>query len=127
MYVCVGTASDKLASWSMLVQQYPLQQLESLDALLSVAGKKASRSPRQDALETLKELFLHHLLPDRKLIPFDLRPFEEQTDRKLLMWYFEDELKTVGMGFCVVYLFVSRIACVASCAVCWVCLCLVCF
>jgi len=75
------------------VQQFPLQQLESLDALLGVAGKKASRSPRQDALETLKELFMHHLLPDRKLIPFEHRPFEEQTDQKLLMWLFEDELK----------------------------------
>lgn len=89
-------------------------------------------------LESLKELFIQELLPDRKLVPLKLasrsllclvvlieildffqRPLTEAEalssgnkdtrDRRLLLWYYEDQLKGLYDGF-VHNIEVSRLA-----------------
>lgn len=94
-----GTASDRLAALTLLVQESPLHGLRHLDALLSLAGKKSRREALK-AVDALKDLFVSSLLPaDRKLVPFALRPFEAlprspaRAAEVLLLWGFEDELK----------------------------------
>ena len=82
----------------MLVQESPLHELASLDRLIAMASKKEQRTS-QLALEALKDLFLHNLLPDRKLTPF--RSNERLLDPKmsikigLICWYEDQLLKRV--------------------------------
>jgi ribosome biogenesis protein MAK21 len=65
-----GTSSDKLAAMTLLVQQSPLHNLRHLDGLLHLAAKK-SRREAQQAVDALRDLFLHNLLPsNRKLRSF---------------------------------------------------------
>lgn len=88
-----GTLSDKIAALALKIQQNPLLELESLDMLLSYATKKEQR-PAQLAIEALKDLFIHNLLPDRYLLSFNERPLnhpEMSIDTSILLWY-EDKL-----------------------------------
>ncbi|KRZ05157.1 CCAAT/enhancer-binding protein zeta [Trichinella zimbabwensis] len=97
-----GTLSDRVAALGLLVQQSPLHNLKHLDTLLNKVTKK-NRHEALIAAEVAKDLFIEELLPDRKLIPFKLRPYVEientkgqskaAVDRKLLLWQFESELK----------------------------------
>ncbi|KRZ93788.1 Trehalase [Trichinella sp. T8] len=97
-----GTLSDRVAALGMLVQQSPLHNLKHLDTLLNKVTKK-NRHEALIAADVAKDLFIEELLPDRKLIPFKLRPYVEientkgqskaAVDRKLLLWQFESELK----------------------------------
>jgi ribosome biogenesis protein MAK21 len=90
-----GTASDKLAASTLLVQESPLHALRHLDSLLALARKHGRRESQQ-ALEALKDLFLSNLLPDdRRLVPFAARPLNASGVRgdTLVWWLFEDELK----------------------------------
>lgn len=61
-----GTLSDKVAALALKVQASPLHELETLDVLVTMANKKEQRTS-QLALEALKDLWIHNLLPDRKL------------------------------------------------------------
>ncbi|KRX91708.1 CCAAT/enhancer-binding protein zeta, partial [Trichinella pseudospiralis] len=93
-----GTLSDRVAALGLLVQQSPLHNLKHLDTLLN-----KNRHEALIAADVAKDLFIEELLPDRKLIPFKLRPYVEientkgqskaVVDRKLLLWQFESELK----------------------------------
>ncbi|KRX91705.1 Uncharacterized protein T4E_4884 [Trichinella pseudospiralis] len=97
-----GTLSDRVAALGLLVQQSPLHNLKHLDTLLNKVTKK-NRHEALIAADVAKDLFIEELLPDRKLIPFKLRPYVEientkgqskaVVDRKLLLWQFESELK----------------------------------
>jgi len=95
-----GTASDRLAALTLLVQASPLHALRHLDALLAIAQKKGRRESQQ-ALDALKDLFVNNLLPaHRKLIPFSARPVPTHDAAAaalrpdtLVAWLFEDELK----------------------------------
>ncbi|KRZ76107.1 Trehalase [Trichinella papuae] len=97
-----GTLSDRVAALGLLVQQSPLHNLKHLDTLLNKVTKK-NRHEALIAADVAKDLFIEELLPDRKLIPFKLRPYVEientkgqskaAVDRKLLLWQFESELK----------------------------------
>lgn len=90
-----GTLSDKVAALALKVQASPLHELETLDILIAMALKKEQRIS-QLALEALKDLLIHNLLPDRKLIPFKEQTLDDDalTLRSgLLMWY-EDALAT---------------------------------
>ena len=92
-----GTFGDKLAAWMIRVQESPVHRLKALDTLLAFAKKKKREALL--SLETLKDLWLVNLLPDRKLIRFAERPFEllpasgARREALLCMWHYEAELK----------------------------------
>lgn len=90
-----GTLTDKMAAMTLLIQDCNLYRLDTIEILLSQATKKGRRECVL-ALDTLKELFLTGLIPDRKMVPFHKRPLGNKnvTTPHLVLWYFEDALKT---------------------------------
>ncbi|XP_062857795.1 CCAAT/enhancer-binding protein zeta [Trichomycterus rosablanca] len=102
--VSTGTLADRMAAMTVLIQDAPVHCLEHIENLVSLIKKKGSRRQGLMALDTLKELMLSDLLPEnRKLRTFAQRPFDELEqrssgnrdvrDRRLLLWYFEHQLK----------------------------------
>lgn len=99
-----GTLGDKIASLAIQIQESPVHHLKTLDILLGMANKKGRRECLM-AIDTLKDLLLVNLLPDgrklRHLREFPLTEVTKKTnqsgrdarDRKLILWYFEDQLK----------------------------------
>jgi hypothetical protein len=88
-----GTLSDKVAALALQIQQSPPHELETLDTLIGMALKKEQRTS-QMALEALKDLLLHNLLPDRRLKLFKTRPLghpDLNLQSALTFWY-ENEL-----------------------------------
>ncbi|KAI8484292.1 hypothetical protein Bbelb_378900 [Branchiostoma belcheri] len=103
-----GTLADRVAGLTVLIQDAPLHNLASLDTLVSMAKKKMRREATQ-AVDTLKELWLSDLLPDRKLKTFEQHPLsvlpeitggnQEGRRRRLIMWYYEDRVKQLYAEF----------------------------
>ncbi|WPT12707.1 Ribosome biogenesis protein NOC1 [Picochlorum sp. SENEW3] len=95
-----GTTSDKVAAMAVLVQEFPIAHLASLDGLVSMAGKRGgARAVVGVALDALLELWKDVLLPsDRKLKYFIQQPLSKlpsgkAADKCLVLWEFEDRLK----------------------------------
>jgi ribosome biogenesis protein MAK21 len=95
-----GTTSDKVAAMALLVQEAPVANLRSLDALINMAAKRGgARAVVGTALDALQELWLEVLLPpERKLKFFEQQPVNsikpgKEGDTLLLLWAFEDALK----------------------------------
>ncbi|KAK9153181.1 hypothetical protein Sjap_000661 [Stephania japonica] len=93
-----GTAVDKVSAFSLLVGDNPIANLRSLDALLAMVTSKVGKRHALSGFESLKELFLSCLLPDRKLKLLIQRPLDHLPESKdgnslLLFWYWEDCLK----------------------------------
>jgi ribosome biogenesis protein MAK21 len=95
-----GTTSDKVAAMALLVQEAPIANLRSLDALINMAAKRGgARAVVGTALDALKELWLEVLLPpERKLKFFEQQPLAsikpgKEGDTALLLWAFEDAIK----------------------------------
>jgi hypothetical protein len=88
-----GTLSDKIAALTLRIQQSPLHELEAFDQLINMALKKEQRTS-QLALEAIKDLLIHNLLPNRRLIPYTLRPFGYPTISliHILIFWYENEL-----------------------------------
>lgn len=88
-----GTFSDKVAALALRVQESPVHQLDTLDALIHLADKSEQRAANT-VLEAIKDLFTHNLLPDRHLMPFTQRQLgaKNLTMEKALIYYFEDQL-----------------------------------
>ena len=88
-----GTLSDKVAALALQVQKSPPHELEALDSLVTLALKKEQRTS-QLALEALKDLLLHNLLPDRRLKPIMAQPLghDNLTPAVVTMFWFEVEL-----------------------------------
>ncbi|KAM4712899.1 LOW QUALITY PROTEIN: CCAAT/enhancer-binding protein zeta [Anableps anableps] len=102
--VSSGALADRMAAMTLLIQDAPVHMLEHVETLVSMMKKKGSRRMGLMALDTLRELLLSNLLPEnRKLRPFAQHPFhqlEERAsgnrdarDRRLVLWYFEHQLK----------------------------------
>lgn len=102
--VSTGTLTDRMAAMTVLIQDAPIHGLEHIENLVSLVKKKGSRRQGLMALDTLKELLLSDLLPkNRKLRTFSQHPFEQleekasgnrdTRDRRLILWYFEHQLK----------------------------------
>ncbi|KAK2168406.1 hypothetical protein LSH36_17g12003 [Paralvinella palmiformis] len=98
-----GTLKDKMAAWTLKIQEAPIHNVSSLEHLIAMVTKKGRREALM-ALDTLKELFLSELLPDdKKLRTFDQHPLtlveelasgnKDSRDKRLVVWYFEDKLK----------------------------------
>lgn len=102
--VSSGVLADRMAAMTVLIQDAPVHTLEHMENLVSMVKKKGSRRMGLMALDTLRELLLSDLLPEnRKLRPFAQHPFNEleekasgnrdARDRRLILWYFEHQLK----------------------------------
>ncbi|CAN9507331.1 unnamed protein product, partial [Ophioblennius macclurei] len=102
--VSSGVLADRMAAMTLLIQDAPVHTLEHLESLVGMAKRRGSRRMGLMATDTVRELLLSDLLPeDRKLRPFERRPFDQleerasgnrdARDRRLLLWYFEHLLK----------------------------------
>ena len=94
-----GTLTDKMASMLLMIQESPMHRLPVLDTLLKLAGRKGKREAIM-AIDTLKDLFLSDLLPDRKLsyfheqsLPQDGTEFTPEMERASVFWFYEDAIK----------------------------------
>ncbi|PXF48122.1 CCAAT/enhancer-binding protein zeta [Gracilariopsis chorda] len=97
------TVGDKIAAETLLVQESPVHRLDELRNLLGFASKKKRRE-RNLAIDALKDLFIHNLLPnDRRLVFFEDRVFScgkgELTKRHLIYALYETELKSIYREF----------------------------
>jgi len=122
-----GTLKDRVAAMSVVVSTHPVHKLHALDMLLNMVGinidrhsGQATSSPgrpndrvAQLASEALADLFANTLLPtNRKLIAMDGRPLHlYDTDTKrtlsprvLLLWCYEEHLKTRYAAYVEMYL-----------------------
>ncbi|XP_040920551.1 CCAAT/enhancer-binding protein zeta isoform X2 [Toxotes jaculatrix] len=102
--VSSGVLADRMAAMTVLIQDAAVHTLEHVESLVSMVKKKGSRRMGMMALDTLRELLLSDLLPeDRKLRSFAQHPFDQleekasgnrdSRDRRLILWYFEHQLK----------------------------------
>lgn len=98
-----GTQADKTAALVLQVQEAPIHNFSCLDSLILMAKKRSRRESLQ-VLETLKELFVSDLLLENtKLKTFSQHPLcdldqlssgnKDTYDRRVLIWYFESQLK----------------------------------
>lgn len=93
-----GTLSDKVSALTLICQESPLHTTKTLETLLGLAKKKG-RSQAVAAIAAIKDLFASGVVlpPERKLKPFIKQPYlgsDSITDLHLLVWAFEDWLKT---------------------------------
>lgn len=93
-----GTTADKVAAFTVLLQDNPVANLKSLDALLGMVTSKGGKRHAAMGIDALKELFVASLLPDRKLKfltqqPLQAHPDIYEAERLLFLWYWEDCLK----------------------------------
>lgn len=102
--VSSGVLADRMAAMTVLIQDAPVHMLEHVENLVTMVKKKGSRRMGLMAMDTLRELLLSNLLPgDRKLRTFAQHPFDQleekasgnrdARDRRLILWYFEHQLK----------------------------------
>ncbi|XP_066026505.1 CCAAT/enhancer-binding protein zeta isoform X2 [Pocillopora verrucosa] len=103
--VSSGTLNDKVAALTVQVQESAVHGLKTLDILIGMAKKKGRRESII-AVDMLKELWMTLLLPNnRKLKKFAQHPLLslveivhkgggwDERDRRLILWYFEEQLK----------------------------------
>ncbi|NXK49006.1 CEBPZ protein, partial [Chauna torquata] len=102
--VSSGTLADRMAAMTLLIQDSTVHSLQFVENLVNLIKKKGSRHQSFMALDTFRELLISDLLPDtRKLWSFSQRPFNniekmssgnrDSRDRRLILWYFEHQLK----------------------------------
>ena len=94
-----GTLSDKISALTMLVQDSPIHNYLVLkDELFSMVNKTKRRETLQ-AVESIKDLFVNTILPDRKLKYFMDQPLANAGDDHLVVWVFEDAIKKLYHQF----------------------------
>ncbi|XP_052042376.1 CCAAT/enhancer-binding protein zeta [Apodemus sylvaticus] len=102
--VSSGTLADRMAAMILLIQDAAVHTLEFVETLVNLVKKKGSKQQCLMALDTFKELLITDLLPDsRKLRVFSQHPFhkleelssgnKDSRDRRLILWYYEHQLK----------------------------------
>ncbi|ESP02919.1 hypothetical protein LOTGIDRAFT_206059 [Lottia gigantea] len=99
-----------MAALTLLIQESPIHNLNSLESLVNMARKKGKRECIL-ATETLSELFLTEILPsNRKLVKFSKNPAlisvvenmpgeKDMVDKKLILWFYESQLKDIYSSF----------------------------
>ncbi|XP_036026760.1 CCAAT/enhancer-binding protein zeta [Onychomys torridus] len=108
--VSSGTLGDRLAAMILLIQDDAVHTLQFVETLLNLVKKKGSKQQCLMALDTFKELLITDLLPDsRKLRVFSQHPFhkleelssgnKDSRDRRLILWYYEHQLKHLVAEF----------------------------
>ncbi|TPX71380.1 hypothetical protein SpCBS45565_g01118 [Spizellomyces sp. 'palustris'] len=91
-----GTVTDKVSALTLLVQESPLHTLHLLrDQLVNGMARKKARREAVLAMDSVKDLMVGTLLPDRKLRYFRDQPLDSPHVKPvhLVAWYFEDGLK----------------------------------
>ncbi|XXG53403.1 hypothetical protein AAC387_Pa03g1495 [Persea americana] len=93
-----GTAKDKVAAFTCMVDDNPIANVRSLDALLALVTSKVGKRHALTGFDALMDLFLSRLLPDRKLKTLMQQPLNHLPESKdghslLLFWYWEECLK----------------------------------
>uniref|UniRef100_A0A8C5QQE6 CCAAT/enhancer-binding protein zeta n=1 Tax=Leptobrachium leishanense TaxID=445787 RepID=A0A8C5QQE6_9ANUR len=102
--VSTGTLADRMAAMTVLIQDAPVHTVRFLENLLNLLRKQGSRRQNIMSVDTFKDLLLSDLLPDnRKLLVFENHPFDkleemssgnrDARDRRLILWFFEEQLK----------------------------------
>ncbi|XP_041037850.1 CCAAT/enhancer-binding protein zeta [Carcharodon carcharias] len=102
--VTTGTLADRMAAMTLMIQDAPVHTLHFVETLINQIKKKGSRRQCLMALSTLTELLISDLLPDnRKLRSFSQHPLKslqqlasgnkDAQDKRLILWYFEHQLK----------------------------------
>ncbi|KAI8907935.1 CBF/Mak21 family-domain-containing protein [Gorgonomyces haynaldii] len=97
-----GTVTDKVSALTLLVQESPVHSFQHLnDHLIQGMAKKKSRREQLMAIDSIKDLMLNTILPDRKLKYFIDQPFlsPKTSPKHLVLWYFEDALKKAYFDF----------------------------
>ncbi|KAL1783047.1 CCAAT/enhancer-binding protein zeta [Sigmodon hispidus] len=108
--VSSGTLGDRMAAIILLIQDDAIHTLQFVETLLNLVKKKGSKQQSLMALDTFKELLITDLLPDsRKLRVFNQHPFhkleelssgnKDSRDRRLILWYYEHQLKHLVAEF----------------------------
>lgn len=108
--VSTGTIVDRMAAMTVLIQDAPVQTLSFIENLVNLIRKTGSKRQNLMALDTFKDLLQSDLLPDnRKLNTFVQHPFDkleemssgnrDARDRRLILWYFEEQLKRLVAEF----------------------------
>ncbi|KAH0509851.1 CCAAT/enhancer-binding protein zeta [Microtus ochrogaster] len=108
--VSSGTLGDRMAAMILLIQDDAVHTLQFVETLLGLVKKKGSKQQCLQALDTFKELLLTDLLPDsRKLRAFSQHPLhrleelssgnKDSRDRRLILWYYEHQLKQLVAEF----------------------------
>lgn len=97
-----GTISDKIASHTLFIQENPILAIKSFEILLNMCKKK-SRKVSLKSIESLKELFLFSLLPNRKLKYFKEQKFTtHDTITHYMLYYYEDSLKKNFLNYIII-------------------------
>ncbi|KAJ3018544.1 hypothetical protein HKX48_002823 [Thoreauomyces humboldtii] len=97
-----GTVTDKVSAVTLLVQESPLHTLSHLrDQLVNGMARKKARREAVMAIDSVKDLMLGTLLPNRKLKYFRDQPLQSPDVKPihLVSWYFEDGLKKTYYDF----------------------------
>ncbi|KNC97841.1 RNA-binding ribosome biosynthesis protein MAK21 [Spizellomyces punctatus DAOM BR117] len=97
-----GTVTDKVSALTLLVQESPLHTLHLLrDQLVNGMARKKARREAVLAMDSVKDLMVGTLLPDRKLRYFRDQPLDSPHVKPvhLVAWYFEDGLKKTYFEF----------------------------
>ncbi|XP_021517223.1 CCAAT/enhancer-binding protein zeta [Meriones unguiculatus] len=108
--VSSGTLGDRMAAMILLIQDDAVHTLQFVETLVNLVKKKGSKQQCLMALDTFKELLITDLLPDsRKLRVFSQHPFHkleelssgnrDSRDRRLILWYYEHQLKHLVAEF----------------------------
>ncbi|KAM4867789.1 CCAAT/enhancer-binding protein zeta isoform 2-T3 [Thomomys bottae] len=108
--VSSGTLGDRMAAMILLIQDDAVHTLHFVETLMNLIKKKGSKQQCLMALDTFKELLITNLLPDgRKLRIFSQHSFhklekmcsgnKDSRDRRLILWYFEHQLKHLVAEF----------------------------
>ncbi|KAJ3036867.1 hypothetical protein HDV00_002350 [Rhizophlyctis rosea] len=97
-----GTTTDKVSALTLLIQEAPVHSLASLrDQLIHGMARKKARREAILAVDSIKDLFVNNLLPDRKLRYFRDQPLlsPQTKNAHLVLWFFEDSLKKLYFDF----------------------------
>nr|XP_042899452.1 CCAAT/enhancer-binding protein zeta isoform X2 [Parasteatoda tepidariorum] len=103
-----GTLSDKISAHTLLIQDCPVYNLNSLEVLIGMVNTKGKRECLM-AMDSLRDLFIGNLLiEDKKLKYFNEQPLSQINEicqdsatrkRCLILWLFENILKGLYKKF----------------------------
>nr|KAJ3420467.1 hypothetical protein HK105_005644 [Polyrhizophydium stewartii] len=97
-----GTTTDKISALTLLIQEAPLHNFAYLrDHMINGMARKKSRREAMLAIDSIKDLLINSILPDRKLKYFIDQPClsRDATREHQIVWYFEDALKKAYFEF----------------------------
>ena len=96
-----GTVTDKVSALTLLIQESPVHQFAMLKDQLMAMARKKSRRETLLAVDSIKDLLVSSILPDRKLKYFVDQPVlaKDVSFSHLILWAFEDALKKLYFEF----------------------------